>query len=133
MLLMAAIVDVHSVPAAAVKDEELAIIVAEEELTAALLELMEELETAVLLELFAELLLFVEDELAATELLLLAEEELVVTELELFAELELATVLEDDETVAAARFGMLPEARRAVKMRMASLKSFSLALFKRVE
>jgi len=116
MLLMAAIVDVHSVPAAAVKDEELAITVAEEELTAALLELMEELETVMLLELFAELLLFAEDELAATELLLLAEEELVVTEL------ELATVLEDDETVVAARFGMLPEARRAVKMRMASLK-----------
>ena len=127
MLLMAAIVDVHSVPAAAVKDEELAITVAEEELTAALLELMDELETAMLLELFAELLLFAEDELAATELLLLAEEELA-TELELFAEeelameLELAAVLEEDETVVAARSGMLPEARRAVKMRMASLK-----------
>ena len=121
MLLMAAIVDVHSVPAAAVKDEELAITVAEEELTAALLELMDELETAMLLELFAELLLLAEEELA-TELLLLAEEELVVTELELFTELELAVVLDDDETVAAARSGMLPEARRAVKMRMASLK-----------
>jgi len=109
MLLSAAIVDVHSVPAAAVKDEELAT-VAEEELTASLLEPMEELEMAMLLELFTELLLFAEDELAATEL-------------ELFAELELATVLEDDDdAVVVARFGMLPEARRAVKMRMASLK-----------
>ena len=87
MLLRAAIVDVHSVPAAAVKDEELAMTVTEEELTAALLELMEELEIETLLELMEELETAILLELFA-ELLLLAEEELVVTEL------ELATVLD---------------------------------------
>ena len=104
MLLMAAIGDVHSVPAAAVRMKKNWRPSQKKNYSASLLEPMDELETTCCSNSSRDFCFWRK-----------SRTELAATELELFTELELATVLDDIETVVAARFGMLPEARKTVK------------------